>query len=94
MQKSLSLIISLTQWLASALKGGESWFLVIDEGILAQEDFANSVAAYINYPYLTLGLFSTTSSIKPILTASSGDKKVSLSIKASISAIFLPECLT
>ena len=41
MQKSLSLIISLTQWLASALKGGESWFLVIDEGILAQEDFAN-----------------------------------------------------
>ena len=35
-----------------------------------------------------------TSSIKPILTASSGERKVSLSIKLSISAIFLPECLT
>ena len=41
MQKSLSLISSLIQWLANALKGGESWFLVIDEGIVAQEDFAN-----------------------------------------------------
>jgi len=41
MQKLLSLISSLFQWLANALKGGESWFLVIDEVIVAQEDFAN-----------------------------------------------------
>ena len=41
MQKSLSLISRLILWLANALKGGESWFLVIDEGIVAQEDFAN-----------------------------------------------------
>ena len=41
MQKLLSLISSLFQWLAKALKGGESWFLVIDEVIVAQEDFAN-----------------------------------------------------
>ena len=41
MQKSLSLISSLIQWLANALKGGESWFLVIDEVVIAQEDFAN-----------------------------------------------------
>ena len=32
---------SFFQWLATALKGGESWFLVIDEVIVAQEDFAN-----------------------------------------------------
>ena len=41
MQKSLSLISSWILWLANALKGGESWFLVIDEGIVAQEYFAN-----------------------------------------------------
>ena len=41
MQKLLSLVSSLFQWLAKALKGGESWFLVIDEVIVAQEDFAN-----------------------------------------------------
>ena len=41
MQKLLSLIGSLIQSLPNALKGGESWFLVIDEGIVAQEDFAN-----------------------------------------------------
>ena len=41
MQKLLSLISSFFQWLATALKGGESWFLVIDEVIVAQEDFAN-----------------------------------------------------
>ncbi len=35
------MISSLIQWLANALKGGESWFLVIDEDIVAQEDFAN-----------------------------------------------------
>ena len=41
MQKLLSLISSLFQWLSKALKGGESWFLVIDEAVPAQEDFAN-----------------------------------------------------
>ena len=41
MQKSLSLISRLILWLANALKGGESWFLVIDEVVIAQEDFAN-----------------------------------------------------
>ena len=41
MQKLLSLISSLFQWLSNALKGGESWFLVIDEVVIAQEDFAN-----------------------------------------------------
>ena len=35
------MISSLIQWLANALKGGESWFLVIDEVVIAQEDFAN-----------------------------------------------------
>ena len=41
MQKLLSLISSLFQWLSTALKGGDSWFLVIDEVVIAQEDFAN-----------------------------------------------------
>lgn len=41
MQKLLSLISNLFQWLSNALKGGESWFLVIDEVVIAQEDFAN-----------------------------------------------------
>ncbi len=41
MQKLLSLVSSLFQWLPNALKGGESWFLVIDEVVIAQEDFAN-----------------------------------------------------
>tara|TARA_B100000073_G_scaffold20138_1_gene16002 strand:+ start:776 stop:1078 length:303 start_codon:yes stop_codon:yes gene_type:complete len=41
MQKLLSLISSLFQLLFKSLKGGESWFLVIDEVMVAQEDFAN-----------------------------------------------------
>ncbi len=41
MKKLLSLISNLFQWLSNALKGGESWFLVIDEVVIAQEDFAN-----------------------------------------------------
>ena len=41
MQKLLSLISSLFQWLSKALKGGESWFLVIDKAVVAQEEFAN-----------------------------------------------------
>ena len=41
MQKLLSLISNLFEWLSNALKGGESWFLVIDEVVIAQEDFAN-----------------------------------------------------
>ena len=35
------MISSLIQWLANALKGGESWFLVIDEVVIAQEHFAD-----------------------------------------------------
>ena len=40
MQKILVLISSLFQRLFNALKGGDSWFLVIDEVIVAQEDLA------------------------------------------------------
>tara|TARA_B100001094_G_scaffold119702_1_gene115383 strand:- start:55 stop:357 length:303 start_codon:yes stop_codon:yes gene_type:complete len=38
MQKILVLISSLFQRLSNALRGGDSWFLVIDEVIIAQED--------------------------------------------------------
>ena len=41
MQKILALIISLFQRLTTVLKGGDRWFLVIDEVIVAQEDLVN-----------------------------------------------------
>ena len=41
MQKILALISSLFQRLLNVFKGGDSWFLVIDEAVVAQEDLAN-----------------------------------------------------